>query len=113
MAAIRPMSKTGEDKPASKDNAPAAPANIPTDTQKPLAPVPAGPPRILGNQAKKQDEVTRQGTQKMKYRGFIFVHGQCFSITTPRFIPTLPPRRPKPKYVIVLFLFRYKVTRSR
>jgi len=74
------MSKAGEDKTATTTNDSAAKessAGIDSSQNAPRATSvnPAGPSRVLGNQAKRQEEVTRHGTQKMKY----VVHVFCFS----------------------------------
>ncbi|KIJ55322.1 hypothetical protein M422DRAFT_63435 [Sphaerobolus stellatus SS14] len=72
------MSKPGEDKPSNstfKEATPGQPSSQNVSRSNTSTP---GPAKVFGNQAKKQEEVTRQGTHKLK------------------FVPTLPVRRAKP-----------------
>ncbi|KAF8582791.1 hypothetical protein K439DRAFT_1661677 [Ramaria rubella] len=76
------MSQANNDE--KKTSGPIPPESTPSGSSQPAlirtaSNTTAGPSKIIGSQAKKQEDVTRHGTQKMK------------------FIPTLPVRRKKPE----------------
>jgi hypothetical protein len=85
------------------------PADVPDPSQTTLpgGKTNAGPSRIVGSQAKRQEEVTRQGSQKMKWVA-IYKLIVCFTDAWPyRFVPTLPVRRKKPECVAAFATERF------